>query len=296
MGFLPMVRPATERPRLCRTCGLRESHCAPPAAMGGRANDDAFWRDEGQSGVGASGSSKVVPRLLLPDAVPSRRVRYGPAEQHFAELRLPTDASAPARARGGRSPVAVFVHGGFWKSEWALDLEVAMADDLAHHGYASWNIEYRRVGYKENEFVSHEGAGWPGTFQDVATALDKLADVAAEVGSLDMERVILIGHSAGGHLALWLAQAHRQLTVPLLGEEGTAGRRCRVKPLAVVGQAPVADLHQAYDMKLSDDGDAAEVFMGGSPESVAGGAAYPAASPAALLPLGCPQLVIASTR
>jgi acetyl esterase/lipase len=169
-----------------------------------------------------------------------------------------------------------------------------MADDLARRGWASWNIEYRRVGYKANEFVPHEGAGWPGTFQDVATALDKLADVAAEVGSLDTERVVIIGHSAGGHLALWLAQAYRQMTVPLLGE-GTAGRRCRIKPLAVVGQAPVADLHKEYSQKLSDDGDAAEKFMGGSPESVAGGAAYPAACPAALLPLGCAQLLVTGT-
>ena len=103
-----------------------------------------------------------------------------------------------------------------------------------------------------------------------------------------MGRVVVIGHSAGGHLALWLAQAYRQQMVPLLG---AATRRCRVKPLAVVGQAPVADLHKAHAQRLSDDGDAAERFMGEGPESVASGSAYAAASPAALLPLGCAQLV-----
>ena len=282
-------------------------------AMGGRANDDAFWRDEWQSGEPGDASSRVVPRLVAPEpAVAARRVSYGPAAQHFADLRLPTAASAPARARGGRSPVAVFVHGGFWKSEWALDLEDAMADDLARRGWASWNIEYRRVGFQANEYVPHEGAGWPGTFQDVATALDKLADVAAELEEgassgaaggggggaappllLDLQRVVLIGHSAGGHLALWLAQAHRQDAVKLLGD--AAARRCRVKPLAVVGQAPVADLLKAFRQNLSDEGDAAERFMGGSPESVGGGSAYPAASPAALLPLGCAQLLVSGT-
>ena len=274
--------------------------------MGGRANDDAFWRDEWQSGDATTGS-RVVPRLLSSDPVPVRRVRYGPADQHFAELRLPTVESARLRARRGSSPVAVFVHGGFWKSEWALDLENAMADDLARRGWASWNIEYRRVGFKANNYVAQDGAGWPGTFQDVATALDKLADVAAELEQmpaagdgaptprLDLQRVVLIGHSAGGHLALWLAQAHRQEAVMLLGE--VAARRCRVKPLAVVGQAPVADLEKAFRQSLSDDGDAAAQLMGGSPESVLvdGRSAYEVASPAALLPLGCAQLLISGT-
>lgn len=275
--------------------------------MGGRANDDAFWRDEWQTGDAATGS-RVVPRLLSSaPPVQVRRVQYGPAGQHFAELRLPTAESARSRARGGSSPVAVFVHGGFWKSEWALDLENAMADDLARRGWASWNIEYRRVGCKANNYVAQDGAGWPGTFQDVATALDKLADVAAELEQtpaagdgaptprLDLQRVVLIGHSAGGHLALWLAQAHRQEAVNLLGE--AAPRRCRVKPLAVVGQAPVADLEKAFRQSLSDDGDAAAQLMGGSPESVLvdGRSAYEVASPAALLPLGCAQLLVSGT-
>ena len=177
-----------------------------------------------------------------------------------------------------------------------------MADDLARRGWASWNIEYRRVGFKANDYVAQDGAGWPGTFQDVATALDKLADVAAELeqtpatAQLDLQRVVLIGHSAGGHLALWLAQAHRQEAVKLLGDAAT--HHCRVKPLAVVGQAPVADLEKAFRQNLSDDGDAAEQFMGGSPESVTvdgGHSAYAVASPAALLPLGCAQLLVSGT-
>ena len=142
-------------------------------------------------------------------------------------------------------PVAVFVHGGFWKCEWGLDLSYAMAEDLAHRGWASWTIEYRRVGYKGNGHQGDEGAGWPGTFQDVATALDKLADVEVEGGTqLDLNRVILIGHSAGGHLALWLTQAHCQSAVSLLPGI-IPERRCRIVPAAVVGQAPVADLHAA---------------------------------------------------
>ena len=176
--------------------------------MGGRAEEESFWAEEWEAGAAGS---RVIPRHLDPSPVPVRRVAYGPAAQHFAELRLPTAESAASRARSGASPVAVFVHGGFWKSEWALDLESAMADDLARRGWASWNIEYRRVGYKANGYEPQAGAGWPGTFQDVVTALDKLADVATEVAAggdaaLDLQRVVLIGHSAGGHLALWLAQ------------------------------------------------------------------------------------------
>lgn len=209
-----------------------------------------FWADYWEPGTAGS---RVVPRR--PASAPGvavQRVRYGPAPQHMCELRLPSSESASRLSRAGRVPIAVFVHGGFWKCEWAHDLAHAMADDLAGFGWASWNLEYRRVGYKANGYEGDEGAGWPGTLQDVATALDKLADVAAARNSdkraafgLDLERVVVIGHSAGGHLALWLAQAYRQTEVGLLACAGRTGQRCRIIPAAVVGQAPVADLHKA---------------------------------------------------
>ena len=95
------------------------------------------------------------------------------APQQFCELWVPAAAAGPA-------PVAVFVHGGYWKSEWGCDLSLAMADDMVGHGWASWNVEYRRVGYKENGYEPQPGGGWPGTFLDVAAGLDMLADAAAE--------------------------------------------------------------------------------------------------------------------
>jgi len=269
---------------------------------------DAFWADLWESG---EGGSKVIPRRPT-ELVPVRRVQYGAAPQQFCELRLPPLPVAPRLARPidgeatARVPVAVFVHGGFWKSEWSLDLSHAMAEDLAQHGWASWNIEYRRVGYKSNGYEGQEGAGFPGTLQDVSTALDSLADIRTPDGEpdLDLERVILIGHSAGGHLALWLAQAHRQTTISLLPplpgaqeHQAASQRRCRIVPLAVVGQAPVADLHEAFAKHLSDDGDATERFMGGGPEDSDELARYyNDVSPAALLPLGCAQLLVSGTE
>ena len=110
-------------------------------------------------------------------------ITYGDDPSQFAELYRPSGAS-----RG----VVVVIHGGFWKSAYDYTLGQPLARSLAEEGWTAWNIEYRRVG---------NGGGTPATFDDVAAAIDALA----EVEGLDLSTVVTLGHSAGGHLAVWAA-------------------------------------------------------------------------------------------
>jgi len=149
----------------------------------------------------------------------------------------------------GEGPVAVLIHGGFWRDRYDLTLMDALAEDLASRGWAAWNIEYRRLG-------GVSGGGWPTTFGDVAAAIDHLAEIRTDF-PLDLARVVAIGHSAGGHLATWAAARHR---LP----EGSPGGYPRVRVTAAVSQAGVVDLELAWDLRLSD-GVVAD-FLGGTPE------------------------------
>ena len=92
--------------------------------------------------------------------------------------------------------MVVLLHGGFWRAQRTLELMRPLAADLAGRGFAAWNLEYRRVG--------QPGGGWPGTCEDVAAGLDHLARLAGRE-PLDLDRLVVAGHSAGGHLALWSA-------------------------------------------------------------------------------------------
>jgi acetyl esterase/lipase len=144
-----------------------------------------------------------------------------------------------------------------------------LARDLASRDFAAWNIEYRRVG--------QEGGGWPGTLVDAAAALDALADI----DGIDASRVVTVGHSAGGQLAVWLAGRAR---VPV----GLPGAGPRVRPCAAASQAGILDLVRgAVDRRC---GGACRALLGGGPEDVP--ERYAAASPAALLPLGVPQFLV----
>lgn len=181
-------------------------------------------------------------------------VRYGDAPQQFGELRLP-DGPGPF-------PVVVFLHGGFWRNTYDLTLALPQADDARRRGYATWNVEYRRVG--------DPGGGYPGTLDDVGTAIDALARIDAP---LDLDRVVVVGHSAGGHLALWAGQRDDPVVVPRL----------------VVGQAPVADLEAGRELS----GGAVVDFMGGGPDQRP--AEYDLADPARRLPIRVPQLIVIGT-
>jgi acetyl esterase/lipase len=195
-------------------------------------------------------------------AVPADTIRYGDAPDQVADLLLP---GGP-----GPHPVVVLVHGGFWRAAYGRDLMEPLAADLAGRGWASWNVEYRRVG--------QPGGGWPGTAADVAAALDHLAAVGPRA-RLDLERVVAVGHSAGGHLALWLACR------PGL-PAGAPGAGPVVRVAAAVSQAGVADL--AAGCRLSNG--AAVDLLGGRPDEVPD--RYRLASPSERVPIGVPQLLV----
>jgi acetyl esterase/lipase len=152
----------------------------------------------------------------------------------------------------GEGPVAVLIHGGFWKAEYDLTLMDALAADLTARGWAAWNIEYRRLG---------NGGGVPETLDDVGAAIDHLA----ELPGVDLSRVVTIGHSAGGHLAAWAATRDHP----------------RVAVTGVVSQAGVLDLERARDLQLSNG--VVERFLKGHASGVA--------SPIERLPLGVPALL-----
>jgi acetyl esterase/lipase len=156
----------------------------------------------------------------------------------------------------------VVLHGGFWRDAYDRSLMDELCVDLAASGWSAWNLEYRRLGV---------GGGWPATFDDVAAGIDHLDELARNLGT-----VVTIGHSAGGHLALWAASRVEP----------------RVRVTGAVAQAGVVDLAEAYRLGLSR-GVVGEL-MGGLPEEVA--ERYAVASPAARVPLGVPQLLVHGGR
>ena len=162
-------------------------------------------------------------------------------------------------------PVICLVHGGFWRTPWGREQMNPLAFDLQQRSFAVWNLGYRRIG--------EPGGGWPGTFHDIATGIDALAGLVDDGVALDLQRVIVAGHSAGGHLALWS-------TAP--------GNTQRVHPFAAAGLAPVTDLGRCY-AHVSEPEVIAQL-MGGAPDEHE--QRYLLASPLSLLPLGLPQLII----
>ncbi len=199
----------------------------------------------------------------------SIRLAYGSEAQQFGELYLPTNADV--------RPVVILIHGGFWRAAYDLSLMTELAQDLVKRGFAVWNIEYRRVG--------EVGGGWPGTLQDVAQATDHLTKLASSY-PLDVQRVVGVGHSAGGHLALWLAGRTR------IAKESALAHGDTPQPLiGAISLAGVADLELAWRLHLSRD--AVVELLGGTPEEVP--ERYALASPVALSPLGTPQVLIHGT-
>lgn len=207
------------------------------------------------------GSTSVLHRPAPGGAV---RLRYGEGPYHFGELRLPKGA--------GPHPLVVNIHGGFWRAQYDLSHARHLCAALTKQGFATWNIEYRRIG--------HEG-GWTSPFVDVARAMGYVRELV-QAYPLDAARVVVMGHSAGGHLALWVAgRATLAPDSPLYGENP-------LRPRAVIALAAVSDLHRAWELRLGD-GVVAEL-LGGSPAQQP--ERYAAASPIRHLPVGVPSVLI----
>jgi acetyl esterase/lipase len=162
----------------------------------------------------------------------------------------------------------VLIHGGSWHKRYGKVVMRGLLSDLVRRGWATWNIEYRRLG---------EGGGWPATFEDVAAAIDHLERLSAPI---DLDSVSFLGHSAGGHLALWAAS--RGHLPP-----GAPGVDPVIVPRRVIGQAAVCDLAEAFRLW---HGGAARALMGGGPDDVP--ERYAAGDPVALLPIGMPTLLV----
>jgi acetyl esterase/lipase len=223
--------------------------------------------------AGSVGGAVAAPMTLqdylaLSGPAPTRHVAYGAAPSQFAELFQPHG--------DGPFPVAVIIHGGCWTKEFGGITQMRnMAGDLAGQGIAVWNVEYRR--YDE------EGGGYPGMYHDVATALDRLRALAPE-HRLDLSRIVLVGHSAGGHLAQWA---------------GSRARLPRSSPLFVADPLPVpvvislgglADLrNEAALIKSSCDRDTAQLAGVASAERPD---VFADTSPAEMLPSGVRTVLI----
>jgi acetyl esterase/lipase len=199
-------------------------------------------------------------RLILDFLTRGQGHRYGPARSQRADLYLAHGA--------GPHPVMVTIHGGSWHKRYGQLAMRGLAADLLRRGWAVWNIEYRRLG---------EGGGWPTTFEDVAAAIDHLRELRAP---LDLDSVSVLGHSAGGHLALWAASR-------ALLPAGAPGAAPAIEPRRAVAQAGVCDLARAYRMWR---GGAVRMLMGGSPEELP--ERYELADPVALLPAPMPVLLV----
>lgn len=209
-----------------------------------------------------------APILARPPTPHDARMPYGSAPEQFGDLRLP---------RGdGPFPVVVLVHGGYWRAQWTLDLGSHQGTAFANAGFATWNLEYRRVG--------HAGGGFPGTLADLGDGLDYLR-VVAEQYPLDLRRGVAVGHSAGGVMALWLA-ARRRLPAghPLRGADPLPLRG--VVSLAGVNDLRLRPTEGIYAQMVAD-------FLGGTPDAVPDH--YHAASPMDWLPLGVPQVLVHGT-
>ncbi|MEA2155254.1 MAG: hypothetical protein QOE11_1394 [Solirubrobacteraceae bacterium] len=193
---------------------------------------------------------RIASSALLRRATPHR---YGDHPRNVADLHRPAGA--------GPHPVAVVLHGGYWQPPYTKLIMRPLCLDLVRRGWAAWNVEYRRLG--------RDGGGWPQTFDDVALAIDHLAQLADP--ALDIGHVVLLGHSAGGQLALW---AGGRSELP----PGAPGATPRVRAHSVLALAAVSDLVGA--------GRPARELLGGSIEQVPD--RYAQADPMRRLPLDIP--------
>ncbi|HEY5578620.1 MAG TPA: alpha/beta hydrolase, partial [Acidimicrobiia bacterium] len=211
------------------------------------------------SGRGMSGYDWALRHLAFGAAMAWEEISYGPEPDQVGDLRRPPIP--------GPHPVVVVVHGGFWEDQWRRDLMDGLSVAISEEGYATWNLEYRRVG---------PHGGWPTTLLDVAAGVDHLGGL----DDLDLDRVTIVGHSAGGQLALWAAARGGF-------EDGAPGAHPSIGPAGVVAMAAVSDLEDAEKTGVGNGAVAA--FLRGLADHRD---KYRLASPIERLPLGVPQVIV----
>jgi acetyl esterase/lipase len=212
--------------------------------------------------------------LSRPVLTADHRIRYGAGPSQFGDLWIP-QTHGPSLL-----PLVVFFHGGWWKSQYDLGYAGYLCAALQKEGIATWSVEYRRVG--------EAGGGWPGTFQDVANGFD-FAETLARSYPLDLSRVITMGHSAGGHLAFWIAGRHH-----VDSQSEIYQPRPRVPLHGAVSLAGAVDLRLTIDLSgyftFAHDKQEVYALMGGRPQDLPD--RYKAGNPGDLLPFHVPQLLI----
>jgi len=231
------------------------------AAAYGEARDPRRGRRAMRRAVSLERASRAVPDSGLATRLVEA---YGSAPHQEGEWWLP---NLP-----GPLPTVVLVHGGYWREQYDLRLQDAVAQDLSSRGWLVWNVDYRS-----------SAEPWPATLTDAAAAYDVLA-TGQFADRVDPARVAVVGHSAGGHLALWLASRDRLPSGAPGADPPGPG------PALVVAQAPVASLAEAADQRLG--GGAVSALLDGSPKRVRD--RYEIADPIALLPTGVPSFLLHS--
>ncbi len=218
--------------------------------------------------IACTGHQTVRPMIayseLMAEPVqpPDHMIAYGPEQLQHGELRLPAGKE--------NVPVVVLIHGGCWRAQYDLKHVGLAAAALAKEGFAVWTIEYRRIG--------DPGGGWPGTFDDVAKAVDHVRRLGAQFRMLDTTRVVLVGHSAGGQLALWAASRKQNETTGLF--------RSAIPPMSVSGVVSLAGITDLADFSTGAGGCNQSVvpLLGGTPQQVP--QRYRAVSPNERTPIG----------
>ncbi len=192
------------------------------------------------------------------------RIDYGKHPEQFAELYLPKQSNKQ------KHPVIILIHGGCWRAQFGLSQLGLLSQSLSKLGFAVYNLEFRRLG---------NGGGWPITFEDVALGADYLQKIAQQY-SLDLSNITTMGHSAGGHLALWLAGRHH------LPDDSPLRHDSPLPIHKAISLAGIPDLEAGVAQNICRG--ACEELVGGLPNNVP--ERYQQASPINLLPLNIPQV------
>jgi len=203
------------------------------------------------------------------------KISYGLDPLQYGELYLP--------AGDGPFPVVTFLHGGCWRSsEGMINSYRAMSKAMTEHGIAAWNLQYRGA--------TSPGGGWPGTWQDIANGFDALKKVA-ESYPVDLQQVVVVGHSSGGHFGAWLAMRSQLPPNSEIYVEPQVNLMALVMTDAYINPLMIDSIGETGEMYCGEP--LLEKLVGGSVEDNIDN--FLQISPLEWLPWGIPQEYVVST-